>query len=140
MYFVNREQINDRLQQITYVKEASAQILNGWDNTAIMHLAQERALHLGVEIVTDVGSLLIDGFIMRDASSYEDIIEIIAQEGVLDEQLHQGLLALVQLRRPIVQDYAVWKREGIHPQLATLSELLESFARSVECYMDKELF
>ncbi|MGZ9583009.1 DUF86 domain-containing protein [Paenibacillus marinisediminis] len=139
MYYVDRQQIDNRLQQIKILNEAVEQITAGWNDSALFHMAQERSLHLAVEIVTDVGSLLIDGFIMRDASSYEDIIEIIAQEGVLDEGLQHKLLQLVQLRKPLVQQYAEWERTGIHSQLSELPELLTSFKDCVERYIESEL-
>lgn len=139
MYFVDQQQINKRLQQVEGLVEATSQLVNNWDDSMLMHLAQERILHLAIEIVTDVGSLLIDGFIMRDASSYEDIIEVISQEGVLDPVLCQQVQQLVQLRRPLVQRYMEWERTGIHPQLADLLQLLPSFERSVVQYVKSEL-
>lgn len=139
MYFVDQQQIHQRLEQVTLVHHAAVQVQEGWDNSLIMHMAEERALHLAIEIVTDVGSLLIDGFIMRDASSYEDIIEIIAQEGVLGPEQRDQLLQLVLLRKPLVQQYADWKRDGLHPLLPTLPACLEQFKSAVEHYLKQEL-
>ena len=100
MYYVNREQIAQRLRSVPDVAEAFRTLASEWNGTLLQGLAQERALHLAIEIVTDVGSCLIDGFIMRDASSYEDIVEITGGEGVFPEALKETLLALVRLRRP----------------------------------------
>jgi len=102
-------------------------------------LAQERALHLAIEIVTDIGSYLIDGFIMRDASSYEDIIEITSGEGVFPESIVPELLELVRLRKPLVQDYYSWKSSELHPLLKKLPALLVEFKVAVEQYIEKEL-
>lgn len=139
MYFVDQQQIVQRLEQVSLVNQAAVQVLDGWNDSLIIHLAQERALHLAAEIITDVGSLLIDGFIMRDASSYEDIVEIIAQEGVVSLELRDQLLQVVLLRKPLVQQYAEWKRVGIHPQLQSLPACLEQFKSAVECYIKQEL-
>lgn len=139
MYYVDQQQINERLQQIPSLIEGVEQIEQKWDHSVLMHLAQERAIQLSIEIVTDVGSLLIDGFIMRDASSYEDIMDIIAQEGVLDALLHKKLVALVQLRKPIVQQYTEWDRSNLHPFVLELPSILRSFADSVQHYLAKEL-
>lgn len=139
MYFVDQQQIHQRLEQVSLVHHAAVQVQEGWDGSLIMHLAQERALHLAIEIVTDVGSLLIDGFIMRDASSYEDIIEIIAQEGVMNAELRDQLLQLVLLRKPLVQQYAEWERDGLHPLLLALPLYLEQFKTAVEQYIKQEL-
>ncbi|MNC29627.1 hypothetical protein D3C75_778830 [compost metagenome] len=101
---------------------------------------QERCLHLAIEVVTDVGSCLIDGFIMRDAGSYEDIISIINEEKVLgDSGIYAVLIELVALRKPLVQDYYNWDRSRLHPLAALLPDTLERFALEVRRYLDQEL-
>lgn len=101
--------------------------------------AEERALHLGIEVVTDVGSYLIDGFIMRDASSYEDIIDIMLDEKVVDGELAALLTELVRLRRPLVQEYFDWRKDGLSELVTGLSDALTSFALKVRDYLDHEL-
>lgn len=139
MYYVNREQIEVRLAVLPEVADVLEGLSAGWNGASLEGLAQERALHLALEIVTDVGSYLIDGFIMRDASSYEDIVEIIAGEGVFPEERTEPLLALVRLRRPLVQDYADWPRGTLHPLTRTLPDVLRAFKDDVEAYLAKEL-
>ena len=118
MYYVNREQLSVRLTVIPEVVEALQWLQANWNGSLIQSMAQERALHLAIEAVTDIGSYLIDGFIMRDASSYEDIMTIIAGERVFPESLQEPLLELVRLRRPLVQDYFEWDRGQLHPSAA----------------------
>ncbi|MBW7476151.1 DUF86 domain-containing protein [Paenibacillus oenotherae] len=139
MYYVNRDQISARLNVISDLTDALRYIAEHWDGSLLQGLAQERALHMAIEIVTDVGSCIIDGFIMRDASSYEDIIEIIGGEGVFPAELHEPLLGLVRLRRPLVQDYYEWPRNELHPFTLSTPETLEAFQASVEAYMAREL-
>ncbi|GGG55389.1 DUF86 domain-containing protein [Paenibacillus radicis (ex Gao et al. 2016)] len=139
MYYVNREQIGVRLQAIPAISEALRSLAEQWSGTLIEGLAQERALHLAIETITDVGSYLIDGFIMRDASSYEDIIEIIGEEGAFPKELQEPFIALVKLRKPLVQDYYDWQRAELHPQSRELAEQLLVFKTSVEQYIEREL-
>ncbi|MFD0713914.1 DUF86 domain-containing protein [Paenibacillus sp. GCM10027626] len=139
MYYVNREQISVRLAVIPQLAEAMDKLVSSWDGGLLQGLAQERALHLAVETVTDVGSYLIDGFIMRDASSYEDIIEIIAGEQVFPEALKPDLMELVRLRRPLVQDYYEWQRSELHPLTVKLPACLIAFKEAVLSYLQKEL-
>lgn len=101
MYYVNQEQIERRLNVLPMIAEA-LQRTEGGQVDSLERFARERALHLALEVVTDVGSYLIDGFIMRDASSYEDIVEIIHGERVIDEELFTVLIQLVRLRKPLV--------------------------------------
>ncbi|WP_410769717.1 DUF86 domain-containing protein [Fontibacillus sp. BL9] len=138
MYYVNREQIERRLNVLPEL----VQILEAAGSTGSAALleryAEERALHLAIEIVTDVGSYLIDGFIMRDASSYEDIVEIMHDEKVIDDGLFQVLTELVRLRKPLVQEYFDWDRSGSHALAGRLPKVLDDFSRRVREYLDKE--
>jgi uncharacterized protein YutE (UPF0331/DUF86 family) len=140
MYYVNEQQIESRLAFIPTLIEACSALKDSWDSNQIANqFAQERTLHLAIETVTDVGSLLIDGFIMRDASSYEDIIEILQGEQVFNQEVAATLLQLVQLRRPLVQDYVSWERADYHPLMEQLPSLLAQFDRDVRAFMQKEL-
>jgi len=139
LYYVNREQIEKRLLSLPQTIEAMRLVAAQWEGTLLQGLAQERALHLALEAVTDIGSYLIDGFIMRDAGSYEDIIDIIHGETVIDDQLHEVMLRLVRLRRPLVQDYYEWDRKALHPLTMELPVALEHFADRVNRYLLSEL-
>lgn len=139
MYYVNREQIARRLEAIPEVAEGLRQVVQAWDGGLVLGMVQERCLHLAVEIVTDVGSYLIDGFIMRDASSYDDIIQINYEENVFDESTYGVLRQLVTLRKPLVQDYYSWQRTVLNPLSAALPDVLEHFSGQVSAYVEKEL-
>ncbi|CAG5093027.1 Putative uncharacterized protein [Thermobacillus xylanilyticus] len=139
MYYVNREQIDHRLNALPDVADALEMLAADWQGTVLQGLAQERALHLAVEIVTDVGSYLIDGFIMRDASSYEDIIDIIGEEGVFPAERKAPLAELVRLRKPLVQDYWQWDRAALHPLTPRIPDVLRAFRQDVVSYLEREL-
>ncbi|WP_168119389.1 HepT-like ribonuclease domain-containing protein [Paenibacillus sp. HB172176] len=139
MYYVNQEQIAVRLDVIPELAELLSMLSKNWKGDSLQGMAQERALHLAIETVTDVGSYLIDGFIMRDASSYEDIMEIIGEEGVFPKAMLPDLLKLVQLRKPLVQDYYSWPRGELHSLSVALPELLTGFKTAVEDYLKREL-
>lgn len=139
MYYVNREQIAARLRAVPDIAAALQSLAAEWQGSLLQGLAQERALHLAIETVTDVGSFLIDGFLMRDASSYEDIIEITGAEGVFPASMTEKLIELVKLRRPLVQDYYAWPRNELHMLTVQLPELLPAFKEAVEQYLEREL-
>ncbi|KAA8784391.1 uncharacterized protein YutE (UPF0331/DUF86 family) [Paenibacillus sp. 4624] len=139
MYYVNREQIARRLDAIPEVAEGLRQVVQAWDGGLVLGMVQERCLHLAIEIVTDVGSYLIDGFIMRDASSYDDIIQINYEENVFDESTYGVLRQLVTLRKPLVQDYYSWQRTVLNSLSAALPDVLEQFSGQVSTYVEKEL-
>ncbi|WP_025689536.1 DUF86 domain-containing protein [Paenibacillus zanthoxyli] len=140
MYYVNREQIEHILGQIPDIADGLRMAAASWDGGKIWGLVQERCLHLSIEIVTDVGSCLIDGFIMRDAGSYEDIVTVIYEESVFrDKEMYDRLIELVSMRGSLVQEYYAWERERLHPLAAVLPELLTRFAAEVRSYLNQEL-
>ncbi|MFD2671772.1 DUF86 domain-containing protein [Marinicrinis sediminis] len=140
MYYVNEQQIRDRLSMIPLLQEGAEQLQQQWKpQDTLKWLAQERILHLAIEIVTDVGSSLIDGFIMRDASSYEDIMEIIYGESVIQEEVFLALRSLVKLRKPLVQQYMELQRGELYPELETVIVYLPIFSEQVETYLKTEL-
>ncbi|CAH1215317.1 hypothetical protein PAECIP111890_04254 [Paenibacillus sp. JJ-223] len=139
LYYVNREQIAHRLAAVPEIAEGLRHAVHSWDGGLVLGLVQERCLHLAIEIVTDVGSYLIDGFIMRDASSYDDIITINHEEKVFDTATYEVLSRLVALRKPLVQEYFSWNRSELHPLSRELPDVLERFAEHVSDYVDREL-
>lgn len=139
MYFVDVGQIEARLEFLPVIVETGTKLAEAWNSADRIHVfAQERLLHLAVETVTDVGSLLIDGFLMRDASSYEDIVDILRGEGVLEEALAERLTRLVKLRKALVQDYMLLDAAQLHPYLAELPDVLGPFAQAVSAFLSAQ--
>ncbi|BBI34884.1 DUF86 domain-containing protein [Cohnella abietis] len=139
MYDVNVGSIRSRLACLPEIAQFLSAATVSWTGSLTEGLAQERALHLAAEIATDVGHTLIDGFIMRDASSYEDIIDIIEGEGVITDLVATPLRRLVLLRKTLVQEYEHWPRQELHPLTAELPRVLMGFSDQVEAYLHKEL-
>lgn len=139
MYYVNQEQIQRRLEAIPDIADGLKKAADSWDGGIVLGLVQERSLHLAIEVVTDVGSYLIDGFIMRDASSYEDIMEITHEEKVFDDDVFAVLMELVTLRKPLVQEYYRWDRSTLHKLTPVLPDILSRFSTQVRDYLKQEL-
>lgn len=145
MYYVNHTEIEQRLQFILVIIEAMDHIKqvtelseerSGFSLTIM--LAQERALHLAIEAVTDIGSMIIDGFLMKDAGSYEDMVEILRQEEVFPQFLAPTLLQLISLRKPLVQEYWLFDREKLHPLIFELPQVLQEYVLSIRSYLKRE--
>ncbi|NDI34142.1 DUF86 domain-containing protein [Chengkuizengella sediminis] len=141
MYYVNQDQINQRLEFMDWLVGTIPESLENKleSESVIQFLAQERILHLALESVTDIGSYLIDGFLMRDASSYEDIIEILHGEKVFPSHLLEPLLNLVKMRKKLVQEYFHLDRNDVHPLLFELPNVLSEFSISILNYLKHEL-
>jgi len=87
----------------------------------------------------DVGNLMIDGFIMRDPGSYEDIIDILVDEKVVAADLEAPYKAVVGLRKMLVREFIeVDIQEVIHVLTANLMAL-KQFSPAVHNYLTNEL-
>lgn len=110
----------------------------GWQ-TEIEKKALERIAHLLIECVLDVGNLMIDGFIMRDAGSYEDIIDILMDEKVVPEEEGETLKKLVAIRKKLVQNYRQIDESETAIGLADSAAVLHRFPERIRTYLRNEL-
>ena len=51
---------------------------------------------------------MIDGFIMRDPGSYEDIIDILDDEKVITTEMSEGFKKIVSLRKNLNRIIQLW--------------------------------
>lgn len=140
MYDVNRERIDRRLAflaVVTGVVERFPEVPDKADS--ITRFAAERAVHLATECVTDIGSDLIDGFVMRDAGSLEDIIDILHGEQVFGKDLHAFLISLVKWRKPLVQNYDGLDAVKLYEMAFQLKVELPRYIEAVRNYLAAEL-
>lgn len=137
MYFVDREKIEKILQflnkQIKIFDENKE-----WD-TLMQQAALERLTHTMIEAILDVGNAMIDGFIMRDPGSYEDIIEILMDEKVITEEMGAGLKSIVMWRKELVQNYTAVEHTQLQSDFHTYLPILKQFAPKVNDYLENEL-
>jgi len=137
MYFIDRSKITET---IAYMNSLLAlyETKKSWD-TLEGQLALERLTHNIVESIIDVGNSMIDGFIMRDPGSYDDIIDILTDEKVISPEMDAPLKRVIGLRKSLVRDFIKIDHQNIILVLdGTLSEL-QSFGPRVEHYLVHEL-
>src|SRR5699024_2550298 len=101
MYFVDQGEIKKTLE---YIDTLLAEFVNESFQTPVKKWALERLTHILIEGIIDVGGMMIDGFIMRDAGSYEDIIDILMDEKVIPEGEGENFKAVIHLRQLVVRD------------------------------------
>ncbi|MCA1055545.1 DUF86 domain-containing protein [Rossellomorea aquimaris] len=137
MYFVDR----DKIEQILVFMNDQLSMLNNhkqWE-TSIEKLGLERIGHTLIESVLDVGNSMIDGFIMRDPGSYEDIIDILLDETVIDEAMSNDLKKLIGERKGLVQEYTEIDHEELKRILGDVHSTLEHFPVHIRRYLENEL-
>lgn len=125
------EQLCDMAREVTAARNAGVQ-------PVAARLAVERVVHVAAECVTDVGSDLLDWFIMRDASSYEDIVDILNGEGMFSDRLYAWLRELALMRKPLVQQYDRVDEGKLAEMAAEMPDHLPEFAEAVRQFVAKE--
>ena len=137
MYFVDRKKIEETL---VYLEERVR--LFGGQHTWTSQLekaALERLTQMMIDSILDVGNAMIDGFIMRDPGSYEDIIEILTDELVISVEMGNHLKQLISYRKVLVQNYTEINHEEVLEQFTKHSKEIHLFATNVRDYIANEL-
>ncbi|ANB56701.1 hypothetical protein GFC29_2250 [Anoxybacillus sp. B7M1] len=137
MYFVDRTKIEATLcymERLLRIYEQQAE----WEGE-IAQLAFERIAHLCIDAVLDVGNAMIDGFIMRDPGSYEDIIDILTDEKVITSAQAQELKAIIQYRKMLVQQYTEQNHSELLEIFRRALPALQSYPASIRIYLENEL-
>ena len=137
MYFVDREKIEEILLYLEKLIELFSK-QKEW-STPIQQAALERVAQMMLEAVLDVGNSMIDGFIMRDPGSYEDIIDILMDEKVVSAETGGILKKLIGYRKMLVQMYTQVNHTELHTEFAANLESFTVFACNVREYLENEL-
>lgn len=145
MYRVNTEKINEILTYITKqvlpaMRRAFAVSRETFLNDDTAGFAAERLFHVFIEGMTDVGNLLIDGFIMRDPGGYDDIVDIMEDERVYTPEQARVFKRIILLRKEIVREYIRIDRGQLYDVYHESSSIIEKYPRVIQDYLEKELW
>lgn len=137
MYFVDRKLIEERLAYI----EKCMTTFSETDSWAAHkdQLALERLIHVVIESIIDVGTQMIDGFIMRDPGGYADIIRVLEDESVISTEEATPLVALMDERKKLVRDYSHLDHDGLYDIFKNSESAVTHFPGNVRQYIDDEL-
>lgn len=138
MYFVDRKKIEATLHHMERMLEAYKDVKDDIEQVA-NQLAVERIAHIVIEAILDVGNAMIDGFIMRDPGSYEDIIDILEDENVVTSEMATPLKSVIGLRTMIVRDFIAIDLSEVIRLLDETYGVLEQFPGKVRYYLENEL-
>ncbi|MBB5148563.1 MULTISPECIES: DUF86 domain-containing protein [Ureibacillus] len=138
MYFVDRNKITRTLSYLDEIISIFEQ-KEDWLKDDITKLALERITHNAIESVIDVGNLMIDGFIMRDPGSYDDIIDILIDEKVIASEKEKPFKELISLRKNIVREFTQVEIEKVYEVLKNTLPALKTFSKEVTQYLENEL-
>ncbi|MGG3452174.1 DUF86 domain-containing protein [Domibacillus aminovorans] len=137
MYFIDRKKMEATLrfmeEQLTLFEQHSVWV------TPLERAALERLAQRIVESIIDVGNAMIDGFIMRDPGSYEDIIDILNDEKVIAPEQAIPLKDVIGLRKTLVRDYTDISHDEMAALLIANKKELIDFPKRVRAYLENEL-
>ncbi|VDG98755.1 Uncharacterized conserved protein [Lysinibacillus sphaericus] len=138
MYFIDRKKISETL---AYMEELLAQFSSesNWKDSTLKTLALERIAQNIIESIIDVGNSMIDGFIMRDPGSYEDIVDIMEDEKVINKEMEQPLKQVIELRKMLVRDFMKVDLMEVEKTITASYSSLEKFPSCVLTYLENEL-
>lgn len=138
MYFVDRNQIEKAL---CHIEDLLALYKNEkvWNEDLIHSLALTRLTHDIIESIIDVGNTMIDGFIMRDPGSYEDIIDIMDDEKVITAEMTNPIKKVIELRQMIVREFITVDTNVIIATLDASYDALNLYPGKVRHYLENEL-
>ncbi|PID24227.1 DUF86 domain-containing protein [Sporosarcina sp. P7] len=138
MYFVDQNQINKTLVYMEQLIDIFKKETN-WLQSDVNKLALERIAHGLIEGIIDVGNSMIDGFIMRDPGSYDDIIDILEDEKVILSEQATPLKAFISLRPMIVRQFVEVDADKVVQSICETLKELQQFPGQVRDYLTNEL-
>ncbi|MFJ6412171.1 DUF86 domain-containing protein [Terribacillus sp. AE2B 122] len=134
MYFVDKRKIEAIL---TYMEELlGVEIPHSAGLTG--KLAAERRAQLLIEGILDTGNSVIDGFIMRDPGSYDDIIDILADEKVIEEDTAPAFKEVIGLRKMLTAEYQHVDHQRLADTMEKHHGLLKQYVEWVRAYLVDE--
>lgn len=98
--------------------------------------AVERGLHLGAEILFDIGSHILSAQYGVSPRDYRDIIEQLTVQGILESALHRRLQGLAGFRNILVHDYIRLDPNRVEEALAKAPLDFTDFALAVRSWLD----
>ncbi|PAD38732.1 DUF86 domain-containing protein [Terribacillus sp. 7520-G] len=134
MYFVDKRKIEEVL---TYMEELLAAEIPSGEGIS-EKLAAERRAQLLIEGILDTGNSVIDGFIMRDPGSYDDIIDILADEQVIEEDTAPAFKEIIALRKMLTGDYLHVDHKKLAETMEEYKGLLGHYVEWVRAYLVNE--
>ncbi|WP_067932070.1 DUF86 domain-containing protein [Alicyclobacillus kakegawensis] len=126
--------VAERAQWLEQLSERPA----GWSEQPETRWAAERALHVGIECVTDAANELIDALVMREPGGYADILRVLIEEGVLKREWFERFTGALDLRQELVRHYLVLEPQRVEQAAREYSPMLLEYVEQMRAYITRE--
>jgi len=97
----------------------------------------ERTLQLAIEACLDIGSHIISSHGYREPQYGRHVMDILAENGWIDQDLRESLVGMVGFRNILVHDYATIDPAIVFGVLKSRLPEIRSFGMSVLARMDR---
>lgn len=126
-----------RLEEVVSELRELARLDSATLRTGLRNMwAVERGLQLGAEILFDIGNHILTSQYGSNSEGYQDIIEQLARQGILDPELHQRLRGLAGFRNILVHDYLRLDPDRVEEALGRAPQDFDDFARSIRQWLE----
>lgn len=130
-----RTYLNAMEQQFDVLQRLKPHSLEDFEQNPVLQAAGERSLHIALECLTDIGNIIIDALIMRDPASYEDIFDILTEEGVFTQAFHDHFIETVRFRKGLAHEYLTLQTATVYQQVQKHADDYETLRDSIARYV-----
>jgi len=123
------EEVISHLGRLASARQADDDVTRTW--------AIERGLHLGAEIVFDVGNHILSAHYGVSATDYEDILVKLAAHGVIDAALRETLRGLGGFRNVLVHDYLALDPDRVREAHRKAPDQFSAFAAAIRAWLNR---
>ena len=126
-------------EYIKYLKEVQKINKNQFVEDYHFFGLAERYLQLSIEILLDVGKLLIVIKGLKRPEENQEIFSALRDEKIISEKLAGNLMGIANFRNILVHDYEKIDREIVYEKLRDNLEDFENFRKEIAGYVNKHI-
>ncbi|OHA54127.1 MAG: hypothetical protein A2Z62_00085 [Candidatus Terrybacteria bacterium RIFCSPLOWO2_02_42_20] len=126
-------------EYIKYLKEVQKINKNQFVEDYHFFGLAERYLQLSIEILLDVGKLLIVIKGLKRPEENQEIFSALCDEKIISEKLADNLMGIANFRNILVHDYEKIDREIVYEKLRDNLEDFENFRKEIVGYVNKHI-
>ena len=132
---IDEELVASRIAKIREYANLLARLLQSSKRQFVQdpayYLQAERLLEVMIQAMLDIGNHLIAGLLLKKPQDYRQVFDILAQNGILPEELLSRVRALVGLRNLLVHEYFEIDHERLHDEAKAGLTDFERFCEAV---------
>lgn len=134
---VKKEVVAARLEKLrgylNTLREVQKYGLEQFSRDPFIHGSAERFLHLAIECLLDIGNHIIADRGYRKPDTYAEILEILAEEGVISPELNRKMAGMAAFRNLLVHDYLILDHDKV---FRIIKEQVPHFEELAAVYAD----